>query len=95
VIDEASLAVALQSGKIAAAGLDVFEKEPLTAGRLFPGIPNLVLTDHSAYYSVESVSALKTRAALNALEALEGRIPRTPVNRPLNLRKSAGREITA
>ncbi|MDR2144665.1 MAG: C-terminal binding protein [Treponema sp.] len=82
VIDEQALAKALESGKVAAAGLDVFESEPLRADHPFFNLPNVVLSDHSAYYSRESVSELKTRTALNAREVLEGRIPRTPVNRP-------------
>ena len=83
VIDEAALVEALKDGKIAAAGLDVFEKEPLPPDHPFLSLPNVVLTDHSAYYSVESVSELKTKTALNARETLEGCIPpRTAVNRP-------------
>lgn len=87
VIDEDALAQALENGKIAAAGLDVFEREPLESGHPFLSLPNAVLSDHSAYYSGESVSELKTRTALNAREILEGRFPRTPVNRPLNVRE--------
>jgi D-3-phosphoglycerate dehydrogenase len=83
VSDEGALAEALRTGKIAAAGLDVFEREPLPQGHPFSDLPNVILTDHSAYYSAESVSELKTRTALNAREVLEGRIPKTPVNRPL------------
>jgi D-3-phosphoglycerate dehydrogenase len=80
VIDEAALADALTQGKIAWAGLDVFEKEPLPPNHPFLTLPNVILTDHSAYYSVESVSELKTRTALNAREVLEGRTPQTAVN---------------
>jgi D-3-phosphoglycerate dehydrogenase len=81
VIDEAALATALARNKIAAAGLDVFEKEPLPQEHRFCKLPNVILTDHSAYYSVESVSELKTQTALNAREVLEGGIPRTAVNK--------------
>jgi D-3-phosphoglycerate dehydrogenase len=95
VIDEQALAKALASGKVAAAGLDVFENEPLQADHPFFALPNVILSDHSAYYSEESVSELKTRTALNAREVLEGRIPRTPVNRPLNAGEHyPGREIS-
>jgi D-3-phosphoglycerate dehydrogenase len=87
VIDEYALAKALRSGKVASAGLDVFESEPLQRGHPFLELPNTILSDHSAYYSEESVSELKTRTALNALDVLEGRIPRTAVNRPLILRE--------
>jgi D-3-phosphoglycerate dehydrogenase len=86
VIDEAALASALADGKVAAAGLDVFEREPLPPDHPFLALPNAVLSDHGAYYSAESVSELKTRTALNAREVLEGRIPRTPVNKPVNVR---------
>jgi D-3-phosphoglycerate dehydrogenase len=80
VIDEAALTEALKEEKISWAGLDVFEKEPLPPEHPFLGLPNVILTDHSAYYSVESVSELKTRTALNAREVLEGKSPRTAVN---------------
>jgi len=80
VMDEAALAEALKQGKISWAGLDVFEKEPLPPDHPFLALPNVILTDHSAYYSVESVSDLKTRTAQNARDVLEGRVPRTAVN---------------
>ncbi|MDR2631078.1 MAG: C-terminal binding protein [Spirochaetaceae bacterium] len=83
VIDEAALVEALRSGKLGAAGLDVFEKEPLPPDHPFLSLDNAILTDHSAYYSRESVSILKTRAAMNVREVLEGRIPRFAVNRPV------------
>ena len=82
VIEEISLADALKSGRIASAGLDVFEKEPLPPEHFLLSLSNTVLTDHSAYYSAESVSELKTRTAKNARLVLEGRIPQTAVNKP-------------
>ncbi|MDR2019327.1 MAG: C-terminal binding protein [Treponema sp.] len=94
VIDEEALIPALRSGRIAAAGLDVFEREPPGADHPLLGLDNVILTDHSAYYSEEAVSILKTCTALNALEALEGRIPRTAVNRP-GIPKSVSMEYTA
>jgi D-3-phosphoglycerate dehydrogenase len=87
VIDETALIEALTSGKLAAAGLDVFEKEPLPPGHAFLSLPNVVLTDHSAYYSAESVSELKTRTALNAREVLEGCVPQSAVNKPMKNRR--------
>jgi D-3-phosphoglycerate dehydrogenase len=80
VIDEAALVEALISGKVGAAGLDVFEREPLPADSPLLDLENVILTDHSAYYSQEAVSILKARTAMNAREVLEGKIPRTPVN---------------
>jgi len=83
VVEEAAFAEALKTGRIAYAGLDVFEKEPLPKNHPFLSLPNVILTDHSAYYSAESVSELKTRTARNAREVLEGRIPGTAVNKPV------------
>ena len=85
VIEEEALVNALKNGHVASAGLDVFEKEPLRADHPFLAFPNVVMTDHCAYYSAESVSELKTRTARNALEVLEGRIPQTAVNKPIRL----------
>jgi D-3-phosphoglycerate dehydrogenase len=82
IIDERALSAALKTGHIGAAALDVFEQEPLAADHPLLSLENVILTDHSAYYSQEAVSVLKTRTAMNAREVLEGRIPRTPVNRP-------------
>jgi D-3-phosphoglycerate dehydrogenase len=96
VIDENALVTALQSGRIGAAGLDVFEREPLQADHPFRYLDNVILTDHSAYYSQESVSVLKTRAAMNVRDVLEGRIPKTAVNRPgVLMPLPAGMECTA
>jgi len=95
VIDEGALTIALSTGKIAAAGLDVFEREPLPAGHPLLGISSAVLSDHSAYYSEESVRELKTRTACNALEVLRGGIPQSPVNRPVGKTALNKKEITA
>jgi D-3-phosphoglycerate dehydrogenase len=96
VIDENALVTALRNGRVGAAGLDVFEREPLQADHPFRYLDNVTLTDHSAYYSQESVSALKTRAAMNVREVLEGRIPKTAVNRPgIFVSVPAGMERTA
>jgi phosphoglycerate dehydrogenase-like enzyme len=52
IVDEAALAVALRSGRLAAAVLDVFEEEPLPPGHIFWQTPNIVITSHTAALSV-------------------------------------------
>jgi D-3-phosphoglycerate dehydrogenase len=54
LIDEQALTDALLSGKLGGAGLDVFEDEPLRAESPLRGAPNLLLSPHMAWYSVES-----------------------------------------
>lgn len=56
VVDEAAVADALRTGRLAGAALDVFEVEPLTAeaAAVFEGCPNLILTPHVAGLTEES-----------------------------------------
>jgi phosphoglycerate dehydrogenase-like enzyme len=54
VVDEAALADALRSGRLAGAVLDVFEREPLPADHVFWRTPRLVITSHTAALSFPS-----------------------------------------
>ena len=69
LIDEAALAAALREGRLAAAGLDVFEKEPVVHPDLF-GLPNVVLTPHIAGGTEATQHALASLAADNLIAAL-------------------------
>ena len=81
VLDEAALAEALASGRLAGAGLDVFEKEPLPTESPLRQLDTVVFTDHAGWYSEESVVELKTKAARNVAAVLSGGKPLYPVNR--------------
>ena len=72
LVDEEALARALTSGALAAAGLDVFRKEPLPANSPLRDLPNVVLTDHAAWYSQDSLRILRSRAARNLAKLLDG-----------------------
>ncbi|MBN2353602.1 MAG: C-terminal binding protein [Spirochaetales bacterium] len=82
IIDEAALAAALKAGRLGGAGLDVFETEPLPKNHPLLSFPEIILTDHTAYYSPESVTELKTRAADNVVQTLLTGRPNHPVNHP-------------
>jgi len=74
VVDERALTDALKRDVIAGAGLDVFEFEP----KLSPGLaklPNVVLTPHIASATKEARFQMGEMAAMNIIEALEGRMP--------------------
>ncbi len=62
LIDESALAAALVSGKIAGAGIDTFEKEPLVADHPLRLAPNTIFTPHIAWRSNISVGALQDGA---------------------------------
>jgi (S)-sulfolactate dehydrogenase len=70
VVDERALATALRQGKLAGAMLDVFEEEPLSAGSLLEGVPNLILTPHIAGVTEESNTRVSAVTAANVRRAL-------------------------
>jgi glyoxylate/hydroxypyruvate/2-ketogluconate reductase len=80
VVDDTALAQALREGRIAAAGLDVFEGEPSVNPALLE-VPNIVLTPHIASASLPTRRAMADLAATNLIAALTGGTPPTPLNR--------------
>ena len=81
IVDEAALAVALQAGEIAGAGLDVFEEEP----KVHPGLlecENAVLIPHLGSATMETRAAMARLAAHNAINVLSGGVPPTPIPVP-------------
>jgi len=80
VIDENALITALEERRIFFAGLDVFAKEPIDVDNPLMMLDNCVLTDHSAWYSLESFKELKTKCAENVRDVLVGNKPIYPIN---------------
>jgi lactate dehydrogenase-like 2-hydroxyacid dehydrogenase len=78
IVDEAALAEALAPRKIAAAGLDVYEREPQVEPRLLE-LDNVVLSPHLGSATVETRTAMAELAARNAISVLSGQGPLTPV----------------
>jgi lactate dehydrogenase-like 2-hydroxyacid dehydrogenase len=79
VVDEAALVHALRERRIAGAGLDVFEHEPLMAAGLAE-LDNVTLAPHIASASVDTRARMAVMAATNLIEALQGRRPPNIVN---------------
>ena len=79
LVDQPALIEALRTRKIAGAGLDVFEVEPLLESPLFE-LDNVVLTPHQAGLTQGGKAGAALRAARNALLALEGTLPPDAIN---------------
>ena len=78
VVDQSAVCDALDAGHLSAAALDVVEREPLDDERLRQH-PRVLLTPHSAFYSIEGFVELRTKAAQEVRRVLLGQEPRNPV----------------
>jgi lactate dehydrogenase-like 2-hydroxyacid dehydrogenase len=75
VIDEPALIAALKAGTIAAAGLDVFETEPITADNPLLDLDNVVLTAHQSSSSLEARIRTPASGMENVIRYVQGRNP--------------------
>ncbi len=77
IVDETSLVAALADGRIAGAGLDVFDREPLPAGHPLMTLPNVILTPHLGWPTDEAYERFADAVADVLLAYLDGReVPR-------------------
>jgi glyoxylate reductase len=80
VVDQTALAAALKAGTIAAAGLDVFETEPVPPDDPILSLPNVVALPHIGSASVATRGRMARMAADNLLAAVAGQRPPNLVN---------------
>lgn len=81
-VDEAAMIVALQSGRVAAAGLDVFQEEPLATDNPLASFKQVFLSPHCAGLAAETAERMSFRSAQNIVSFFSGTIdPSCVVNR--------------
>lgn len=81
LVDTAALAEALKARKIFGAALDVLDKEPIAADCPLSNLDNVILTDHTGWYSEASVRSIQEKAAQAAVEMLTTGVPTNWVNK--------------
>jgi D-3-phosphoglycerate dehydrogenase / 2-oxoglutarate reductase len=82
IVEEQALYDALVSGKLAGAGLDVFEQEPPPSGHSLFALPNVIMAPHVAGVTREAVDRMSEQTARNILSALDGEPIRQNVINP-------------
>ncbi|OGB96358.1 MAG: hypothetical protein A2Z31_08735 [candidate division NC10 bacterium RBG_16_65_8] len=80
VVSERALIAALQAGRIAGAGLDVYETEPVEPSNPLLGMENVVTLPHVGSATEATRQAMVDLAVDNVLAVLQGKPPLTPVN---------------
>lgn len=86
VVDEAALIEALRGGRIAGAGLDVFEVEPPTRDNPLMSMDNVVCTPHALPRTAESIRRIIQIVDDGAVAILDGRMPENLVDRDVKPR---------
>ncbi len=82
IVNEADLYKALSEGIIRAAGIEVFVEEPAKADNPLFTLDNVIVTPHSAALTQESMDRMGLHAAMGIDDALQGKAPQWPVNKP-------------
>jgi D-3-phosphoglycerate dehydrogenase len=79
LVEEDALVAALDQGHLGGAALDVVAVEPLPVESKLIGRDNVILTPHTAFYSVEALEELQTKCASDVARVLRGEPPVYPV----------------
>ncbi|HYS47252.1 MAG TPA: NAD(P)-dependent oxidoreductase, partial [Xanthobacteraceae bacterium] len=79
LVDEAALVAALDAGRLGGAALDVVATEPLAKDSPLVARANVILSPHTAFYSIEALEELQTKCASDVARVLCGEPPVYPV----------------
>src|SRR5262245_28042672 len=82
LMDEAALVQALDSGQVGGAALDVLATEPPPRDSPLLGRDNVILSPHTAFYSVDALNELQTKCVSDVARVLSGEKPVYPVKMP-------------
>lgn len=82
IVDEAALSAALRDGKIAGAGLDVFENEPLPPNSPLIGLDRVILTPHIAGWALQAQIRTQEMVVGDVVRVLRGEAPHNPAPPP-------------
>jgi len=72
LIDETALIAALDAGQVGGAGLDVVATEPLAKDSPLLGRDNVIISPHTAFYSIEALEELQSKCASDVARVLSG-----------------------
>jgi phosphoglycerate dehydrogenase-like enzyme len=81
IVDQAALTAALEESRIAGAGLDVFEQEPLPADHPLTKLDNVILAPHAIAWTDDLYRGNGIGACQNILTILRGEVPKYTVNK--------------
>ncbi len=81
LFDLESVTEGLKSGKIGAAGIDVWENEPVPVDHPILKDDNAIVTPHCAYFSIEANLDLRKKSLMTAVNLCKGEVPYNCVNK--------------
>jgi phosphoglycerate dehydrogenase-like enzyme len=81
VVDQQALTAALREGRLAGAGLDVFEQEPNPAGDPLYALDNVLLTPHALCWTDQCFAGIGAADVKAVFDVMHGRVPTGIVNR--------------
>ncbi len=95
VVDQKALYEVLKAGRIAGAGLDVFELEPTPPAEPITQLDNVLLAPHALCWTDECFAGIGAADVAAVLEVMQGRVPRGIVNREITDRAGWQQKLAA